>query len=271
MKKLLVVMILAIAVPAMASVTIHCDINTASMQVTLSYEASSGTPKVRAFALDIDVNNGAKITDVVYENPKFHIHPGSIVINKASGVVENEGDIVGDPVKYPGVTRGGRGTNGITIEMATLEQNADQSGVICTFVVDKECCVTVSENSARGGVVMDNATGVDPIMPGNNERCFPPPGCACLGDVIGDETEEPDGKVNLNDLVAIVTEMVINGQGELYEISPPNAGFECADVIGDEIETPDGKLNLNDLVAVVTHLIINGSGELYDSPCYGVE
>jgi hypothetical protein len=123
--------------------------------------------KVRAFALDITVDNPAKINTIDYNDPNYWVYPGSIEI--VNGEVNDVGSPVASPT-FPG-TLGGLDTNGITIEMGSLyyptgdnSPNAPpNSGKLLKFRVSKDCTVTVAENAIRGGVVLTNPS-LDPTV-----------------------------------------------------------------------------------------------------------
>lgn len=180
-KIILVLAVLALASPAMATVTITCTPGTGSGEVTVSFVNTSG--RVRAFALDIAVDNGAFIDSVDEEsfNADYSIYPGSIDINSETGVV----DANGSPVcgsGYPG-TEPGIGSASMTIEMGSLyvgEGNAPgQDDDLLTFVVDcngaADCNVTVALNTIRGGVVMEDHSTPTPGLVGCKAVCAEPP------------------------------------------------------------------------------------------------
>jgi len=155
MKKLITALaVVLIAAPAWAAVTITTS--AIGAEVTVSY-AVTGPNNVRAFALDITVDSGAKITSMDNFNTDYNIYPGSIVI--VGGVVTDDGNAIGDSGLYAG-TLGDLGTGGVTIEMASLyvgpANEPATSGVLCKFVVDKNCTISIAENTIRGGVVMEN-------------------------------------------------------------------------------------------------------------------
>jgi len=167
MKKVLVTLVvLALALPAFATVTITCT--TDGNQVTVNYAVSGEPNKVSGFGLDIKVDSGAKIKSISDLNSKYWVYPGSIVI--INGEVNDVGTPIGDPARFPG-TLGGLDTNGITIEMGALYYPAGDnspnapplSGVLLKFRVDKDCTVSIQENTVRGGVVLTNPS-VDPTV-----------------------------------------------------------------------------------------------------------
>jgi len=157
----LILVVLLMSAPVWADVAITCS--NEGNEVTVSY-ADTGEPnKVRAYALDIVVDSGAKIVDVNDNvNPDYTIYPGSIQI--AGGVVTDDGNAVADPCDYPSDTQPGVGSSGITVEMGALYSPPNDAngppptGVLLKFTVDNECNVTITENGARGGVVLTDPT-----------------------------------------------------------------------------------------------------------------
>lgn len=153
-----------LAAPAWAAVTITCTTGTNQDcdKVTVGYTFDGNN--VRAFALDITVDSGATISSMEADNTvnaDYDIYPGSIVI--VAGAVTDDGSPICDPCDYPGVTQPGVGFGGATIEMGSLYvglptgPNAPAaSGTLCTFRVSADCNVTVAENTARAGIVMED-------------------------------------------------------------------------------------------------------------------
>jgi hypothetical protein len=144
--------------------------------------AVTGSPKVRAFALDILVDNGTidkisdfKIGESVADDKGYGIFPANfsrfITIDPNTGQVTtwdvNEYTPVADG-NDPGAL-GGLGTNGITIEMGAIYFPAADSspnapgdiGTLCKIKVSESCNVSISENAIRGGVVLTDPS-VDP-------------------------------------------------------------------------------------------------------------
>jgi hypothetical protein len=171
MKKLglVVAVLMVVAAPALAAVNITCTAD--GNIVTVSYEVSGEPNKVRAFALDITVQNPANINTIDYNDPNYWVYPGSIEI--VNGEVNDVGSPVASPT-FPG-TLGGLDTNGITIEMGSLyyptgdnSPNAPKTGIrkllkfsVCH--VFSGCKVYIKENTVRGGVVLTNPT-IDPTV-----------------------------------------------------------------------------------------------------------
>jgi len=183
MKKVLVTLVvLALAVPVWAAVNITCTPGTGAdcNLVAVKFVVSGEPNKVSGFGLDIKVDSGAKIKSISDVNAVYWVYPGSIVI--INGEVNDVGTPIGDPSKFPG-TLGGLDTNGITIEMGALHDPPGDtylpgSGTLLKFRVDKNCTVTIQENTIRGGVVLTNpsvdptvnATGCQVVCGG---ECFP--------------------------------------------------------------------------------------------------
>lgn len=168
MRKLsLILAVLVLTAPAWARVDITCE-QTDYNEVTVSYTVTGEPNKVRAFALDITLDNDVNITDVnTSANLEYTIFPGSVSIS--GGEVTDEGEAVADPCDYPPDTQPGLGSSGVTIEMGALwsppNDGADDappdSNVLLKFYVEAwsavtSCTVTITENEARGGVVLTN-------------------------------------------------------------------------------------------------------------------
>jgi hypothetical protein len=188
-KIILLLIVLLFAVPVWAgSVDIKCrelawDGNT----VVISYKVNSEPNLVRAFALDIYVNQGAKIKSIsgykVGEsvgpsNKGYGIFPGSFDKYEIDPEDPNWADPnytpFADPCDYPTDTLGGVDangklidTNGITVEMGALyyptkdnSPNAPPTTGDLLWVTVKGvtpgCKMTIKPNVARGGVVLTN-------------------------------------------------------------------------------------------------------------------
>ena len=215
---LFVLAALLLVTSAMAEVKIECTAD--GNEVTVTYDQNTADPLPRGFGLDITVDGGATIDVITYSDPNFWVYPGSIVIT--GGIVTTQGIPVGDPCDAPTDTEDGLGTAGITVEMGSLYDPADGnipddtpgfSGTLLKFTVTldgNDANVVITENAARGGVVLENVAGVDPNFMGG---CVVLDGCACPADITGDNSLPPtDGDVSLGDLNAMLTEMIINGK-----------------------------------------------------------
>jgi len=169
MKKIiLVVLMLALATPAMATVTITATDEGGGV-VRINYN-SAGQQLPRAFALNVTVSAGT-ITAVGNLNTNFWVYPGSIDINDA-GEVNNVGSPVCDPCEYPD-TLPGLFTNGVTIEMGSLYAATDPchptpppaAGILCKVTVSAACNLTINGNVGRGKVVNEDATAAITNLP----------------------------------------------------------------------------------------------------------
>jgi hypothetical protein len=147
---------------AWADVEITCSQAPGNV-VVVSYTVTSEPNKVRAFALDIVLDNDANIIDVNDTvNANYTIFPGSISIS--GGEITDAGQAVADYEDYPDDTQPGLDSNGVTVEMGALyyptqdsSPNAPpNSGELLRFTVDNDCNVTITQNQARGGVVLTN-------------------------------------------------------------------------------------------------------------------
>jgi hypothetical protein len=85
------------ATTAPAIVNVSCTLSSGGdcNLVAINYAVSGEPNKVRAFALDITVDNGAKIKSISYVNPDYWVYPGSIQI--VNGEVNDVGSPVCDP------------------------------------------------------------------------------------------------------------------------------------------------------------------------------
>jgi hypothetical protein len=169
---ILVLTILMPAITAWARVDIWCTFE--GDQVTVNYRVVGEPNKVSAFALDITVDSGAKIKSISNLSSDYWVYPGSIQI--VNGEVNDVGSPVCDP-NSPGAL-GGLDTNGITIEMGALhdppgDAYLPSSGTLLKFRVDKDCFVTIQENTVRGGVVLTDPN----LNPNVNITCMYRPPC----------------------------------------------------------------------------------------------
>ena len=175
MKKLILVLaMLVVASPAMA-VNVTIDVNDAygtSTDGIASIEYTVVDANVSGFGLDITVT-GANIVAVDNyfdkgacdaSNKGYGIFPASF-----DSFIDPEDPNYADPNYSPLAdpcdtgAQDGLGTNSVTVEFGTLYEvgNAPaKSGVLCTIEVNEMGTfnVTVTENSARGKIVMQNGT-----------------------------------------------------------------------------------------------------------------
>ena len=160
---LFIAALLFMAVPVMAAVsnvTITCsddDIN----RVTISYVSDHNL--IRAFGLDVTVDIN-KVTKVVALDPNYRIYPGQIMIE--------EGNVTDYNTPY---APGDLGDANVTIEMGSLYttdpcygpghggdpnmgygKKPGLSGDLLKFYVGGDCNYVITENAARGGIVMED-------------------------------------------------------------------------------------------------------------------
>ncbi len=267
----LVVAMLLFVAPAMAAVTVTAT--PSGTDVTIAW---SSTPDiVRAFALDITVDEGAKITATSSPNSNYYIYPGTIVID-AGGVVTDYNTPVAESGDHPD-TQPGLGTGGITIEMGSLYAATDPvhntppgtSGNLITVTVDlqgaQDCNLTVALNGARCGMVLENGSSPSTNLPTTvkvSGECYAgqpdyaqwvaagKPICWCYprqchGDADG--LQEGGGKVPLvwvgvNDLAIL---------GTSWKKNPGDLGYDgCADfdhLIEGGGKVPIVRVGVNDL------------------------
>jgi hypothetical protein len=177
MKKLVALLIIvAVAMPAMAATTVTCAQVGSTAAFTVSYAYTTGTSFPRAFALDISTNLGSfsavtpTISGESLSTAKgFGIFPGTIAIDTA-GNVTSVGTPVAPQSDLPSGTQPGLGASSMTIELGSLyavtAAKPDNSGVIVTVTMSglapgtaiKTATITIAANTARGGLVLEDAT-----------------------------------------------------------------------------------------------------------------
>jgi hypothetical protein len=156
MKKILVVLvILLLVVPAVAKVTVEAEADL-SGNVTISYEMDGDDANLpRAFGLDVVVT-GTTISGITEVNDKdYYVAPGTFEFDPCFPEDVCWGYAIVD-----------LDTDSFTIEMGSLYDDDDpehttpppSSGTLCKFTLDANCeyYVDLEENSARGGVVMED-------------------------------------------------------------------------------------------------------------------
>ena len=250
MKRMIVLLaVLLMAAPAMAAVTITA-VDEGGGVVAISFSNDEATGLVRAIALDITADSGATIIDVCDINTEYNIHPGSIEIDpgeagSANGEILDYGSAVCGS-QYPG-TKGGIGSTGdeagVTIEMASLyigEVNEpNQFGLICRVTVDSDCELCISENTIRGGIVMEDPQA-DPDP--NTPVCLQVVrGCPCMGNLVNDTAPGDPNPVTVLDAFKLIDNLTIDSK--IYE---DEANWTtCADLVdtgdplGDVIDVLD--------------------------------
>jgi len=206
MKKIVfAVALLLLAAPAWAlDITCSNDVNL----VTVSYDATTDDPAIRAMALDILLDGDGTISDVQCLSAAYgyQIYPGSISID-GSGNVDDWGTCKASG-SYAGTYDD---PNAMTIEMGSLyEVGVDDEpcdvGDLVSFIVSGTGTVNVSilVNEIRGGCVDEEAGVVTPSITGCT-LVFPGQTCwdldQCAGQPSGDGT--CDGQINFSDLIQL--------------------------------------------------------------------
>lgn len=220
MKKILFVLaVLLLAAPAMASVTINAvQSDSEPCDVYITYVNTEG-PNVRAFALDIWVDDGNILAIEDYNvgecigdaNCGYGIFMGTIVIDTA-GVVTDDGTPVAELSDLPSDTLPGLDSNGVTTEMGALYKlgkfpGPKQTGTMYKVRVSKlPCNLCIRTNVSRAGIVLENGSSSEdagPPFTTNLPFCVAlagGPACAtCPGDVA-----PPYGTLDLDDLDVMV-------------------------------------------------------------------
>lgn len=167
MKKLALLLVaLLVASPALGALEITCT--NVGYHVTLGYTGAGTDPatRVRGFGLDID-SGVATISNVTTANTDYYIYPGTILID-GDGVVTYDGT-PNAPEDAPGEK-----DPGITIEMASLWATNDTnghttppptSGTLVEFDVSGDCTLTVSANTLRTGIILEDGSVVTANLP----------------------------------------------------------------------------------------------------------
>jgi len=266
MKKLVALLIIvAVAMPAMATTTVTCSTSGTIVSVKYNYDGTGVFP--RAFALDITTSQGTigavtatKTGESTSASKGFGIFPSNIQID-STGAITSPGSPVSPQSKLPSGTLGG--AQGMTVELGSLYADASgkpaNSGNLLTFPVTgvtTSATITLNANTARGGVVGEDATTLAVTFP---STCTVSGGCACKGDVDG------TGKVNATDLSAIVSKLNTYG-GSKKQVSSSNSNYLlCGDV--DPYPTNNGRLDATDVSKITSWLnTYGGSKKVINCP-----
>lgn len=175
-RMILVLTVLAFAMPALAGVTITA-VNEGIQgtepnqygQVRIDYASDAN---VSAFALEVELSDGARVNDV---NDYFigecngTSQGFGIFLDQTNGIVINSAGVplsYGRPVVHPSSPDGtgtGLRKSKIILEMGALYEEGNQpdlSGTLCRIRYDScnECTMTISANATRGNVVLETAS-----------------------------------------------------------------------------------------------------------------
>ena len=274
MKKIvLALVVLMFAAPAWAVVVVNITCtDLGEGKVLVSFDASSALDPnlVRAFGLNIQCDNDANIVDVNDKiNPDYWFFPGTVVIT--GNAVTDYGTAVGEVSDcpddtLPGLAQPGFDSNGVTLEMASLNYPPDgpgspnapaASGPLLTFTVDADTCITISGNVARAGgdgVVMENPDD-NPTV--NFTGCcvsFAPP--VCVGDA------DDNGFVNPADIGAIVVYLQANASAPFWTVPDTDPAYDAAADVDQ-----NGFVNPADVGDLVVKLQANSTAPFWTVPC----
>jgi hypothetical protein len=261
-KSLLVLTVLALAVPAMAAVSI--DVNdlgggVAAIQYTADVNMSAFGLKVSVDAGTITAVSPNQVGESNSTSKGFGIFLGTIDINDTTGEVDNYGSPVA-PNSDPGASGTGLDTNTVVIELGALYEDGNQpplTGTLCQVTVSECCKMTVTVEPTRcgetagqedAGAVQEDGTAVVPTLTGATAididyNCGP--ACySCPYWSIGDYNG--DGWVNGDDLLGIA-----NNFGAVVDTDYER----CWD---GSVDTPTSWLNGDDVVKIANNF---GSGD----------
>jgi hypothetical protein len=265
MKKIIIVLaVLALAAPALAGVTLHCELKAPKAGVTdanvvVTYDATSEPNLVRAYALGVSVNNGAVIKAIAgykkglstSSNKGYGIFPGTIVID-AGGNVLSWGTPVADAGDPDGP--GQLGSGSIVTEQGSLYSGVGnepaKSGKLFSFTVDKNCAVTIVENALRGGIVMES---------GN--RLGEKGGCNCPV-CVGNADDPLNQIINKADITSIAVYLANNATSPLWRVLSTDVNYDPHKDVDK-----NGIVNKADITAVAVLLANNAAPPLWKVNC----
>jgi hypothetical protein len=266
MKKiLLALLVLTVAVPAMGAVTINSRKGDEANSVIVGYSwtGTGDGNEVRAFALDVNVSDGAYVAgSSTRRSTEYYVTPTNITFTTVGGnTYINQ---LGKPAVAETV-------NGCVIEMASLYAAGDPcghtspppvSGELVKFFVDctkaggdgKVGVNVASETTLRGGVVLKNGNSVAPTLPGRLDIvCAPPvPPCwTCISQPLGDT--DGDGYVGALDLLALRMS---------WTKAPPDPAYNCCADFDH-----DSYVGALDLLVLRMHWTNSGLGTCLTNTC----
>lgn len=247
MKKVMLMLLVALAVPAFAA-DVAID---ASGKITVTTVEGEN---LRGLAIVVTSEN--PITEVTGVGAEFNVFMDSAwdeVVNGDGEYAIGDGTPVANPAAKGPIALP---ATSISLCMGKVDmaegQAAVTAGTVDVATVVTSGVVTVTLDTLRGGIVGDAVTP-DPdgeILAG---ATIGPVGCVtCKGDQSG------DSRVSLTDLGAIVS-LIKDYAAEGYSVATP-AGYECSDIDGD------GTVSLTDLGLLVGY-IKDFKVDGYDAPC----
>ncbi len=206
MKRSMLVMIaLLLATPALGTVTITCT-DEGEKVCRIDYAVTGEPAKVRAFALEVTIDaECATVTNVTDfqtgTGNRYGIFPGTI------DLTDVENPVWGTPVAPsddPGAEDTGIGTSTVILEMGSLYDanfaGPDNTGTLCKLLLGNgsgTCHVSISVETTRGGVVLENGTSVGIASTGCDVKLSTYPPCwdfltQCHGDSNNDGFVDTD-------------------------------------------------------------------------------
>jgi len=272
MKKILMMLVIALAAPVFAAATVNVTIqDLGSGWAAINYAVTDCN--VVAFGINVSVNSSAKITGIrnyktgesTAASKGFGVFPGTIGID-VNGNVTTWGRPIA-PNSDPGASGTGLGTGTVVLELGALyaidANKPAMSGKLCELQVSKCCDMSVAVNGTRcgktsggldAGVVLDNATALIPTMDTNkriNYNCTVT--CAtCKGDL------NNDNRVRTTDVTALIG--ILNAKGSPYIVRPTDSMWNpCGDLNGDNL------IRTTDVTVLIGYL--NNAGSPYIIAC----
>jgi len=261
MKKILMMLVIALAAPVFAAANVSITIqDLGSGWAAINYAVTDAN--VVAFGLDVTVNSSAKITDIRSyftgecnsTRKGYGIFPGQLGIKiLTDGTVQSWGKPIAS-VNEPGAAGTGLNTNKVILELGALYDNIANkpamSGKLCDLKVDKSCQMTIAVNGTRcgktaggldAGVVCNDGGVVSALVPtmASNVQITIGATCAtCKGDLTADNW------IKIDDVTALVG--LLNKVAPATKIGSTHSLFnKCGDM------TNDNYIKIDDVTALV--------------------
>ncbi len=256
---------LIVAALVFASPVLAVDVNAVKVGsdgVAITYTGGAG---VRAFALDIDVNNGATITGIsgFYsgEGAGYGIFPGNfrdIIVPTAPNWAEPNYTPVA-PAGDPGAAGAIPGA-AITIELGSLYDGDGNKppadGTLCVLTIDApngSCDVCIAVNPERGNVVLDDANEAATNLPICRPIEFAEPECY------------PSGLASYQDWLDLGKPDCWCGAAAV----DPECKYQCYGDAACDGQILDWRIYSNDLVLLANNWKKKGTDPMLD-PCADV-
>jgi len=248
-------MVLMIAAPVLAVEVKVEQVATDSNQVRLKFlTAPADANRPRAFGLNIVADNGKKVSQFVASkfgestsaSKGYGIFPGEIVID-GSGTVTSWGQPIAS---------GDHTTTGV-VELGSLYSGAgnepDTQGNLLTFKVTGDCNISITLNSARGGVIKENGGDAAPTLTGAK---IAPPCKTCRGDI------DDNNKVNKADIGVLSAYIGAHSAAPFWAITPASGWWRaCYDVDNN------GTINKADIGVLSAWIGANSAAPFWTTNC----